>query len=421
MFFGLLLLISSIEFHSQIYEFIPKKGFSSGSSGSADSKTSQASKRFKRSSDSGRFIFDVVCGNIGNDSCNKAQQEANEVAARLEQVLVLNKSIKMQINFVSFCLTSCSNDTIARTGPTTYFALRDKPTVLYPQSLVKQLATNQDALSFSKYDAVINFNSDFSKGGFRFYFESYDSSTHYSRYSFKFIVSHELMHGLGLVTSFDEYIDMSQNRPQQLQASVAQYQVPSTSHLLSPSPNLNILKKRDAVFQPKSSVASSSAFQFLNVFDTFLVDVRTNSRLNDTFMTYFYTSKSPLPILTLYHASSLYNASTIRYAIQFDTGTETFPMDTSFSEFSSGSTMSHVDNSLGEGALDEMMWSMAGHTRTTDLNGGRMSPLGYYQLRILETMGYKLKIDPNSIPKSISTSMQHGILCWFAVFASLIN
>ena len=399
MFFGFGLLIFAEEFHPQIYTFELKKGFTMGS---IDYKTSQAKIHEKR--DLTLFKFEVNCGNIDKDICDKANKESSELASLMEKVLDIKRNIVILIQFISFCETVCNNETIARSGPSTYFALSRNPVILYPQSLVKQLANNSNSLAYSKYDAVINFNSDSD----RLYYETFEDGSQNNQYSFKFIVSHECMHGLGVVTSFDEYIDISQFEA--IQTGKSNYPVTASSKLLSPAPNNNNLNKkikRDLNFLPKGKVESFSNFQFINLYDTCLVDARTNFKVFDIFMKYFYNSPTPLPIQTLFQASSLYKGATLRYAIMFDTGSEQFPMDTTFANFSSGSSMSHLDQGLGPGSLDELMWSIAQHDKTIDLKGSSSSSWGYYQLKMLQTMGYPLKIDPETVPKSISYGLRH--------------
>ena len=214
------------------------------------------------------------------------------------------------------------------------------------------------------------------------------------------------MHGLGIVTSFDEYLD--QSTTQAIKESDPKYAMTPNAKLLSPSPN-SLLFKRNNEFIGKNSIRSTSVFQFLNVYDSFLVDDRTNTKIYDLFMDEFHSSSYPLSQKTLYYANTLYQASTLRYALKFDTGSEQFPIDTSFKDFNAGSTMSHIDPGLGNGALDELMWAIAEHSKTTDLEGSHLSPLGYYQLRMLQTIGYELKIDPDTIPRAMSASVSTSI------------
>eukprot|EP00835_Amoeboradix_gromovi_P006783 NODE_886_length_3442_cov_0.414897.p1 type:complete len:436 gc:universal NODE_886_length_3442_cov_0.414897:2703-1396(-) len=393
-------VVLAIEFLDQLYQFERKSGYRVESGGKRT--TLKYEKLGKRSSTS-FFTFDIDCLDVDDDTCEKAKKESKELAQNLERIFDLKAEIKMLIRFISYCSTECSNDTIARTGPTSYFAMLEKPSILYPQSLVKQISSNLGNLALSKYDAIINFNADSRDNEFRFYFESYEDASSTDRYSFKFIVTHELMHGLGLVTSFDEYLNTTKVlQAQKSDSDRSNIKLDSNSRMLSPTPNVNTLSKRDVSFVPKNRVRSEYSFQFINLFDTFLVDDRTNSSFESIFMEYFYGKHTPLPIQTIYQASSLYKASTLRYAVVFDTGKERFPVDTTFRDFNSGSTMSHLDPNLGSGALDELMWSIASHKRLSDLEGYNISPLGYYQLSILDSMGYKIKIDLKTIPKALS-------------------
>eukprot|EP00834_Sanchytrium_tribonematis_P000251 NODE_5_length_72347_cov_1.339331.p19 type:complete len:397 gc:universal NODE_5_length_72347_cov_1.339331:11255-12445(+) len=392
------LLIFALEFSTQVYIY---DKFNGGySKFDPPLVEGENNLRYKRDFQP-KFNFEIRCDNIDEITCSRAKSESQDLSNALSTVLNLQAAIKMLVTFTSFCATTCGNTTIARTGPTSYFALKKDQTVLYPQSLVKQIATNE--ISYTQYDATINFNIDGTNGQSKIYFESFEDPDP-TKYSFKFILSHELMHGAGLVTSFDEYLDPSRLNTDQ-------------AHLLSPSPNPNYLTKRQE-FVPKNQVLSSSPFQFVNLYDTFLVDARTNIRLKEIFRTNFFGASLPLPRSTVTAASSLYKASTTRYAIVFDTGKEQIATDTSFSEFNPGSTMSHIDPTIGVGSLDELMWSIASHERTTDLAGIDQSPLGYSQLKMLQAMGYKIKIDPSTIPRSPAASLSNIL---FIISVYLVN
>ena len=173
-------IILAYQFHNQVYNFEKRKGFT---------KETTVYKRQERSLDTDqRFIFDIQCTDTSADTCTKANKEALQVASFLEKTFELKKSIKMLVKFVSFCKTRCGNDTIARTGPTAYFALKEKQEILYPQSLVKQISFNSDNLDYSEYDATISFNTDPKRGKFRLYFETFEDKSEDGGYSFKFIL-----------------------------------------------------------------------------------------------------------------------------------------------------------------------------------------------------------------------------------------
>src|SRR5690349_3253842 len=73
---------------------------------------------------------------------------------------------------------------------------------LYPQALVKQQATDQ-SISFGAYDIVALFNSEAN-----FWFQG-DGPIQHTQSDFLFVILHELVHGLGFTSSWDDYINIT--------------------------------------------------------------------------------------------------------------------------------------------------------------------------------------------------------------------
>lgn len=329
----------------------------------------------------GKFNFMINCLDLDDDKCAMAREEAFQVATSIEQTMDISTEINMAINFVSFCRSSCSNSTIARTGPTNYFSALANRYMLYPQALAKQLSDVD--LGYTMVDAVINFNMDRRDDNFKFYFETRESSDE-GLYSFKFILIHELTHGLGIVNSFDSFTE-------------------GEAGLLSPSPAFRQLFSRE--FTQRYRVQSNSPFPFINIYDSLLEDARTNTPLIDFYRAHFYNASVPLSSDTFNAAQSLHMAATSRFSVVFNAGSEKIPVDSSFAPFNDGSSLSHIDPSVNSDSLDELMYAFASTRSVNSYPGHDVSPFGRSQILILQAMGYTFQIDAEAVPTSSAMSI----------------
>jgi hypothetical protein len=192
------------------------------------------------------FIFDLDCilpfgeSTSGEDTCVKVQKGLLRGAERLENVIHLRVPIRVKINYRSFCEdkgtangTACSvrNPALGFAAPSYWqqFTAQEANSLgldenyLYPSALARQYRnlTERDS---SESDISASFNSDYNfwfptykdrygdpssqiwgdtqniKGGF------YKQTDSYS-YDFEQIVLHEIIHGLGMLSSWGKWID----------------------------------------------------------------------------------------------------------------------------------------------------------------------------------------------------------------------
>lgn len=205
------------------------------------------------------FVINFQCGASNKTLCGYAQDSFKSAAARLASVLVINTPIYVLANFSSFCggTTQVSNcqlaETLGQASPAAFFSASPQDTsnswFYYPQALVKQLNKNV-TLQYSTYDIVAEFNSDFN-----FWFKTSGQPIQSSQTDFEFVIAHELTHGLGFVTGYEQWSSLFTG-------------LTSQSNYIAPAFSYNGNTVADAIVANWDPV---------NIFDRFIVDGQSNS------------------------------------------------------------------------------------------------------------------------------------------------
>lgn len=174
------------------------------------SSTSQASKANGTSSSSSNlFQVDFTCMVTDQSLCSKVDAAFTEAGQIITSSLTLSVPLIVNATFLDFCtnLGLCQSKTgyltLGGATPARTIPLRDDDgsNRFYPQALVKQFQFPNPP-SFAQYDIQAQFNSEGD-----FWFESDGKSIQPQQSDFLFVILHELIHGLGFTSSWEDYIN----------------------------------------------------------------------------------------------------------------------------------------------------------------------------------------------------------------------
>ncbi|TPX32964.1 hypothetical protein SmJEL517_g03997 [Synchytrium microbalum] len=162
------------------------------------------------------FQLQFTCRNSA--SCSYAQTTFIHATQRLSQILSLPAQVIISATFESFCIANaadCGSSTLGLAAPASFHtwsavagnALGVDTAYSYPSALAKQLAPNDTAwgpngtVGSSVVDIFARFNADF-PWWFTTQSSSPPAATNHAPYDFEQIVLHELYHGLGFISSW---------------------------------------------------------------------------------------------------------------------------------------------------------------------------------------------------------------------------
>ncbi|CEI89499.1 hypothetical protein RMCBS344292_03854 [Rhizopus microsporus] len=159
--------------------------------------------------------------------CSKISNSINAAINEFTQVVNIKVALLLKISYYSFCEISCSNSTYGWGVPTSQFTLPfdedDDLSYIYPQALAKQLAPYSSHSLWSNYDLEIAINHDVYmnsvnteqaiRNGWngtstppngKFWFSNDTDILDY-QVDFRAVFLHELLHGLGILSSWAAY------------------------------------------------------------------------------------------------------------------------------------------------------------------------------------------------------------------------
>ena len=154
------------------------------------------------------FTFDVICTRgTPQETCLKANATLIQAGQFISNVIDLETEIRVNVTMFPFCQSAmiCSDgtDSLAAAAPARTISLLDDDNVqrLYPQSVVKQFAPYLSSIpTFSEYDINMNINSEA-----LFYYTDSALPINSTQTDLLFVVLHELFHGLGFTSSYEDY------------------------------------------------------------------------------------------------------------------------------------------------------------------------------------------------------------------------
>ncbi|CAG8479623.1 11222_t:CDS:2 [Rhizophagus irregularis] len=134
--------------------------------------------------------------------CSKVKATFDSAGEILSSTINFVEKIKVNATFTPFCEKGyCEDEEIlGSAGPIRFHPMIDDDDMvrLYPQSLVKQFQYHTH-LEYSQYDIGAIFNSDAK------YWFGGEINIEKNQFDFLYIILHELIHGLGFGSSWDQY------------------------------------------------------------------------------------------------------------------------------------------------------------------------------------------------------------------------
>ncbi|CAG8588123.1 1105_t:CDS:2 [Paraglomus occultum] len=364
------------------------------------------------------FQITLTCLISDNVKCNKVQRAFNLAGEILTGSLILNTPVTVNATFTDFCqsFNDCPTNgflTLGGAAPARTLPLKDDDgkTRFFPQALVKQM-NPQSRPQFSSFDILAMFNSVAN-----FWFEDDNTPIRQDQSDFTFVILHELVHGLGFTSSWDDYIN----------------QVPQA---LTPD-----------VTPTGASGGSGASFQFSEfAFDKYMVIMSTGQKMSDitaqlnAFSTgagaqirdinAFANAFARSPQYQI--AKNTFNFAITKGAMGFLPQGETdlnnaVLLETSLNPYQQGSSISHVDFATFTKKSDFLMRFLADRgvslgdaiVQNGNFSGGAVGPK---LLRVLESLGYATQANPNPIRPATSTtsSSASSVILYHSVFNSVL-
>ncbi|GBB95113.1 hypothetical protein RclHR1_02480012 [Rhizophagus clarus] len=363
--------------------------------------------------------------------CTKVKEAFDSAGEILSSTINFVEKIKVNATFTPLCdkeKGNCEDDEIlGSAGPIRFHPMIDDDNMvrLYPQSLVKQFQYHTH-LEYSQYDigAIFNSNAKYWFGG--------EINIEKNQFDFLYIILHELIHGLGFGSSWDQYYVGLITPPIINSFNSVNINVESNNN--NDDDDYNNNKEKSVKFVEwafdkhvilmGNGTKISSITQELNEF--FNPESLNNLKINTQrdFEINFHNSKQFIIAKQMFNLAQTPNTIGFLSKGKDDDNNKNIKdldkniviLETSFNPFRVASSISHIDNSLYSNTEDFLMRPviMNGVTLQQEIvNGGNYSggPIGPKLKQILETLGYSTKDNPASYrprvvnPASIDTSI----------------
>nr|CAG8572426.1 6264_t:CDS:2 [Entrophospora candida] len=333
------------------------------------------------------------CGDNNDPKhCEKAKLAFEEAATFITSTIDLQVPITLNASFFNICgvMVVCepNKPLLGAAAPSRYIPLLDDDDVvrLYPQALAKQFKFDTH-LEYMPIDIVTGFNSAIDI----FWFKG-DPPIRDDQVDFVLVVTHEMLHGLGFLSSWNDYYTLD----------VVKGLTPFPSFLMKDFEEIKgevtFTGFQENCFDRRLQLASNNEPLYNTVLklNTFAGGVENKTKFSsyDDFANQFTNSS-----IFQEYAVGILNTSTTPDTILFkahDDDEDKIFIETTFSPFKPGSSMSHLDNITNNHTVDfVMMWKAARGVTVANItaaNGGNTTYtnlLGPRAIRVLETLGYQ--------------------------------
>ncbi|KAI8885053.1 hypothetical protein K501DRAFT_180880 [Backusella circina FSU 941] len=214
--------------------------------------------------------------------CKKVLNSTLSAGNSLAQVINLKTKIVIQVAYYSFCQKQCSNSTYGWGTSSSQFTVHLEEAdynFMYPQPLTKQISqfSNKNNTNWIHYDVAIDLNHDMymnafdsdpqddtlngtgipSGGGYWF---SNDSTIMEHQVDLSYVILHEMIHGLGMASSWAPYFSDGNSPFYQLLNGFTTFE--SDLKFITPSPQYYIKQQTGPTY--------ITGFQPNMIFDKFL-------------------------------------------------------------------------------------------------------------------------------------------------------
>ncbi|KAI8968193.1 hypothetical protein BDF20DRAFT_828242 [Mycotypha africana] len=314
------------------------------------------------------------------------------------------------------CLDSSNQASIAETFPTVSFLmvdLSDNMTRMYAQPLLKQFGNLTAKPAWSRYDIEAQFNSETN-----WYYPTDDGPIGSNQIDFLGNVIHELIHGLGLMTSWGDIF--FRHLAPLFPDNVLEYFItPSLLASMDKAQSLNDYSSSQPfwgfvefafdkflAYKTKRFNTTDGSFHSLSSTTTRLNKFAQSNTLFRTavdFANAWYHSES------YEHAKRAYGRAVTALEISAIVNNEPiFWMETSLDPFSPGSSLCHVDQSQYANTSDYLMIYSAqqGISSTSLTTRYPYGPIGPRLAKMMAALGYRMD------PKYAATTIRPQLRFW---------
>lgn len=360
------------------------------------------SNKIETSTQQNNLTFDLTC-KASVSECQGVSATLLKATDIISDIFLFETPLVINASYVSFCqeYQDCHHDakyaSIGQAYPSISYVMMDntdKMTRLYPQPLLKQYTNISVKPSWTPYDIEAQFNNEIN-----WYFVNNDDPIQSSQTDFLRNVVHELIHGLGFMTSWsdDFYQAMS------LLFDSGKLEPFITPTLLAQTSNHQLMSDYSS-HQPFWGFAEFPFDKYIHYktnSNSYTSFTSTTQQLNH-FSGSNATFRNMVDLANAWYASDEYTSSKRLYtkAVTFldvlaviDNEPLLF-LETSVNPFSSGSSLCHVDQSQYLNTTEYLMVYLA--------NAGidiyqldqmfPQGPLGPKLLKVMATLGYRVKV-----------------------------
>ncbi|ORY80889.1 hypothetical protein BCR37DRAFT_393535 [Protomyces lactucae-debilis] len=316
-----------------------------------------------------RFVFDISCpASYGAANCADANATLYLAGGLISNILQLSAPILVNATLTSFCSTLGICDeggtitSLAAASPARNIPLVDDDGIVryYPQAVVKQMASYfPQQPQLGAYDINLNVNAQAS-----FYFSGRaagrpaPAAIKSTQTDFFFVVMHELMHGLGFTSSYEDYFH------------------PSSPSTVTPNVRIFVTESNGKQGLEFAGFSEYAFDRFVQVNGTLLTGstvanmntrlfAETSGRLfaNETDLATYFTTQSPVADVARRLAQSFVKRYTTTLALlpgilsnrTSSNSTANLVLETGIVPFSAGSSVSHVAADLYDRTPDFLM------------------------------------------------------------------
>ncbi|KXN71617.1 hypothetical protein CONCODRAFT_78245 [Conidiobolus coronatus NRRL 28638] len=339
--------------------------------------------------------IDLSCTS-SNTTCGRVMDTFITASDYLTNIIKFKAPINIQAAFTSFCLNlgECNkiNQILGAAQIARYHQLKsdDGKIRLYPQALAKQVSTPPSSAALNPSDIIAEFNSDA-----KFYFQSQGGQIGKDEMDFLLVVSHELVHGLGFATIYNDHFN---EKPQALfpspEAAVYSDGRAKISNFLE-----SIFDRYVVVKDGKGSLAAIT-----DVFNGYVTDNKDKMFKDENEAIQNFIQSSQYQV-----AKDLLKTAQVEGSMEFVFDTKikapfsSLVLETGLKPYTPSSSLSHVSIKTYADTKDFLMTHEMGSGNSlqklvSSIGSGNWNtaPYGPGLLAMLETIGYNLKQNPHS-------------------------
>ncbi|RHZ70575.1 hypothetical protein Glove_269g55 [Diversispora epigaea] len=342
-------------------------------------------------------ISDFRCTSKVSDECEKVKNTFETAGQIISDAFYFNTPVLVNVSFFSFCdeLKDCPNTTVhlGAASPKRSILMGDDDDLnrFYPQALVKQFNLESHP-EFLPSDITANFNTDV-----KWYFGGKDPIKK-NELELLSIVLHELIHGLGFRSNWGPWVGAEGVIPYPIFTDGSNKTLIFNGFIEYCFDKYLIHLKSDCnhksiplVTKEFNKFAGGPGSKF-NTTTEFILELKNSTQYN-------------------YYGKKMLDITTTAKDLGFQTNAEDIViLETSYKLFSQGVSVVHVDQSTYQNSSDFLMKPSFSFGDTlekiiNDFGDSNYGPIGPKLRKVMETLGYESKNNPNpyrpSEPKSL--------------------